>query len=114
MKMDRNLNADGLGKYALINLRKLNETCSHPGIFERWTPEVAQALKTLEEVGVLEWGCTGAPDEFFLIKLKDRYAAPALLAYAEGIDGDDSEFATEVRDMAMRSGTHNPHCKAPD
>lgn len=114
MKMDRNITDDGLGKYAVINLRKLNETCGNAGTFQRWTPEVQAALDTLESVGVLEWGRTGQSDEFFLIKLKDRFAAPALLAYAEAIDGDDSEFAGEVRDMAMRSGTHNPHCKMPD
>ena len=110
MKMDRNLNTDGCGKYAVINLRKF-KTMGEDSDERR---EVRIALEALQQAGVLEWGCVGEPDEFFLIKLKDRYAAPALLAYAEAIDGDDSEFAAEVRNMAMRSGTHNPLCKNPD
>lgn len=110
MKMDRNVNDDGMGKYAVVNLRKFNAMTE--GSEQR--REVRIALEALQSAGVLELGCVGEPDEFFLIKLKDRFAAPALLAYAEAIDGDDSEFAGEVRDMAMRSGTHNPHCKMPD
>ena len=114
MKMDRNINDDGLGKYAIINLRKLNEICGRQGTFERWTPGVAEALKTLEAVGALEWGCTGSPDEFFLIKLKDRNAMHALMAYHASIYADDPEFAEEVRQLALRSGTFHPLCKRPD
>ena len=114
MKMDRNLNADGLGKYAVINLRKLNATNGNTGVFERWSPEVAQALKTLEDVGALEWGTVGAPDEFFLIKLKDRHARAALFAYAASAEADDLEWAMEVDEMASRSGPANKWCKSPD
>lgn len=114
MKMDRNQNSDGLGKYAVINLRRLDRVASGQSPFQRWTPEVAQALKTLEDAGALEWGCTNDPDEFFLIKLKDRNAATALLAYAQSIERDDGEFAAEVREMASRSGENSPYCKAPD
>jgi len=42
MRMDRNINQDGMGKYALINLR----------------------------TNKIDWDA----DEFFVIKLKDRYA----------------------------------------
>lgn len=111
MKMDRNMNADGSGKYAVINVRKLNEL-SAPGAY--WPAGIQAAIEALEAAGVLEWGAVGDADEFFLIKLKDRYATAALLAYADAIEGDDSEFAAEVREMAMRSGTHHPLCKQPD
>lgn len=114
MKLDRNINDDGLGKYAIINLRKLDELCGHAGIFERWTPAVAQALKTLEEVGALEWGRPGTPDEFFLIKLKDQYAEAGLTGYANEAAKDDAEYAGEVREMASRAGPHSPFCKKPD
>lgn len=112
--MDRNITDDGIGKYALLNLRKLNEVCSYPSTFERWTPEVAQALKTLEEVGALEWGRVGEKDEFFVVKLKDKHSMHALMAYHASIYKDDPEFAESVREMAMRSGPFHPLCKAPD
>lgn len=54
MKLDRNINPDGKGKYALINLRK----------------------------NTVEWG---EPDQFFVIKYKDEFAAAALEAYAEAV-----------------------------
>ncbi len=106
MKLDRNINDDGLGKYALINLRKLKG--------ERWTPVVARALDTLCDAGVLEWGRVGDPDEFFLIKLKDQYAANALLSYQAAAYKDDPEWAEEVKKMALRSGPYHPLCKNPD
>jgi len=114
VKLDRDMNDDGLGKYAIINLRKLNELCSYPSTFERWTPGIAQALRTLEEVGALEWGRTGEQDEFFLIKLKDAHAMHALMAYSADAHKDDPEFAEAVRQMALRSGPFHPMCKRPD
>jgi hypothetical protein len=112
--MDRNLNPDGMGKYAILNLRKLIDPTAHPGDLSRFSPEVLDALATLEKAGGLEWGITGKPDEFFLIKLKDFYAMPALNAYAGAIEPDDAQFAAEVREMAQRSGVRSPHCKRPD
>jgi len=114
MKLDRDLNSDGLGKYALLNLRKLNAAAGSPGKNPRWTPEVAQALKTLEEAGALEWGRTGEEDEFFLIKLKDRYARHALEQYAAAVGSNDPEFADAVFELAQRAGHGNPFCKTPD
>jgi len=55
MKLDRNINPDGKGKYALINLRK----------------------------NIVEWG--GGDGQFFVIKYKDIFAAPALKAYANAV-----------------------------
>lgn len=114
MKLDRKLTDDGLGKYAVINLRRLNSTNGNTGVFDRWSPEVAQALKTLEDVGALEWGTVNAPDEFFLIKLKDKHAQAALLGYAESAKTEDVEWAEEVAELARRSGPANQWCKSPD
>jgi hypothetical protein len=86
MKMDRNINPDGRGKYAVLNLR----------------------------TNRIEWGCVGDEDEFFLIKLKDRNAKAALLAYADAIAERDPEFAAEVRQIAQRAGPDSPFCKDPD
>lgn len=55
MRLDRNLNPDGKGKYAIINLR----------------------------TNRVEWG--GPNAQFFVIKYKDKFAVPALKAYAQAV-----------------------------
>lgn len=86
MKLDRNTNSDGHGKYALLNLRK----------------------------NTIEWGAPGSPDEFFVIKLRDVHSTAALRAYADSIQESDPEFANEVRELARRSGYCLKDCKEPD
>lgn len=105
MQLDRNLNPAGKGKYALINLRKL------PGD-PRTPADLAAAILANPEC--VEFGAVGAPDEFWPIKLKDRFAEPALQAYADAAQSVDPEFAAQVRELASRSGTNHPHCKTPD
>ena len=107
--MDRNLNPNGAGKYAVINLRRLlalEGTDAHK--------EARIALEMLESAGVLEWGRTGDPDEFFLIKLKDKHAQSALAGYAQSAALDDPEWAKEVDELGFRSGPAHPLCKNPD
>jgi hypothetical protein len=111
MKMDRNINTDGSGKYAVINMRKLRELRDDN---QQFPPEVVAALHTLADCGALEWGAAGADDEFFLIKLKDRHARAALLAYERSIEPSDPEFALEVAELAARAGKLSPFCKEPD
>lgn len=95
MKLDRNVNQDGRGKYALINLR----------------------------TNKVEWGGDGG-DQFFVLKYKDIFAAPALQAYAKAcrdyaaISGAGTnqqraliEFAAEVEreaEQALRCGEKLP------
>jgi hypothetical protein len=87
LKLDRNVNLDGKGKYALLNLR---------------TDRV-------------EWGAVGEPDEFFVIKMKDRCAEAALRSYADEAElVGMGEWAKEVRELAARSGPNHPLCKLPD
>lgn len=85
MKLDRNLSADGKGKYSLINNR---------------TNQVQHGLTP--------------EDEFFVIKLKDAGACCALSNYATIYDSIDPEFACEVRKLAKRSGPYHPLCKNAD
>lgn len=85
MKLDRNVNPDGLGKYALFNLR----------------------------TNTVEWGVAYSDDEFFVLKLKDCYASAALYAYARAAEADDPEYAAEVRVLAQRAHNH-PGSKLPD
>lgn len=113
MKLDRNINANGRGKYALLKLRKLADTAYCDDPFQEIDPEVAEAIQTLEKAGILDWGNT-VDSEFFLIRLKDRHAAAALHAYAGDAYHHDREYAIEVEEMANRSGQHHRSCKAPD
>lgn len=108
MKLDRNINQSGKGKYALINLRKIP---SDP----RTPEDLAAAILANPEC--VEFGMVGSPDEFWVIKLKDRYANRALVGYAKAIDLDaegDQEYALEVSQLANRSGLAHPNCKRPD
>lgn len=105
MQLDRNLNPTGKGKYALINLRKVDGD-------PRTAIEMAAAI--VAKPDALQLGIVGEPDEFWLIKLKDKYAAAALQAYADAAQADDPEYANQVREMVQRSSQNSPFCKAPD
>lgn len=107
MKLDRNINSNGRGKYALLLLRRLTEVADNA--------KVKHAIHVLESVGVIDWGITGTDKEFFLIRLKDKHAANALTAYASSADRDgDAEYASEILEMASRAGEASPFCKRPD
>lgn len=66
MRLDRNVNPDGRGKYAIINLRTSR----------------------------VEWG--GPDAQFFVIKYKDKFAAAALKAYAEAVLKEAMELGTKA------------------
>lgn len=87
MKLDRNINPDGQGKYELRNLR---------------TGQV------VTDCGV------GEEHEFFVIMLKDVAAGVALEHYADAIEPFDREWAEEVRKLADRAGLLSRFCKVPD
>jgi hypothetical protein len=105
MKLDRNKTGDGTGKYALVRLRKVYS--------ENAQAHVARALDELRVGGVVDMGQPGDDDEFFVIKLKDRYAAQALFAYAAAARPDDPEYADEIVELARRA-TRHPGSKKPD
>lgn len=107
MKLDRNAEPTGVGKYALVNMRR----------YRALPPDKAQEahdlLGRLDALGIIDTGARGATDEFFVVKLKDRYAEPALTAYANAAAADDAEWATEVSALAARAANH-PDKKYPD
>jgi hypothetical protein len=105
MKLDRNiLGNGGRGKYALLLLRNVDAADS----------KVSRALETLEDAGVLDWGDAKTEREFMVIRLKDKYARAALLAYAEEAQKEDAEYAAEIYGLASRSGELSEWCKKPD
>ena len=128
MKLDRNINANKRGKYALLKLRRLTE-------IEAWSggegealdrQAVIDAIQLLERARILDWGWAGTEAEFFVIRLKDKYAGAALEAYANAAgmdahtDPDDEKsmekrkWALEVLKLAERAGRLSPFCKEPD
>jgi hypothetical protein len=114
MKMDRNTNPDGSGKYALLNMRKLKQKQTLNRKDFDLQRRIDAALATLREIGVLEMGNVGTETEFFPIKLKDVHSHAALIAYANHAAIEQPEFAKDVLEMATRAGVNNPWCKLPD
>lgn len=102
MKLDRNTNDNGRGKYALIKLREVN-TAAHN--------KANDALNDLIATGVVDFG-SDPETEFFVIRLKDRSAYSALKAYAAAARTYDLEWAKEIDALAEKSLTH-PHRRMP-
>lgn len=106
MKLDRNINANGKGKYALLKLRNLPER-------GRQRTEIEAALVTLSHYGILDYGDTEDSD-FFVMRLKDKYATAALATYSQQAKQDGQiEYAAEIYDLAQKSAKH-PNLKRPD
>lgn len=87
MKLDRNRNPDGVGKYALLRLRELDaireQGQSQSGIDYA---EVLGAIDTLKRAGMIHWGDEdGGGEQFFVVKYKDKFAWQALLGYERAI-----------------------------
>jgi hypothetical protein len=96
MRLDRNANPDGKGKYALIKLR---EDDVRPRL------KIPNIVTVPVEASAIDLGDT--PDtEFFVIRLKDKNAANALMAYAVSCRVDDPQFANEVHELALRAASH--------
>lgn len=115
MRLDRNENESGKGKYALVRLRGIEAGS-----------EAHSLLKRLYELGHLDWGIVGQPDEFFVIKLRDKYADKAITAYADAVMDDaprqiDAEkykslvhYALDIQRLSGRAGLLSEFCKDPD
>lgn len=121
MKLDRNVNGTGRGKYGLVYNRRLKEIIGPIGdsrnaanMDEVNAMKVREAIKLLEEEGVITWGLPNTESEFFVIKLRDRFAHVALVAYAQVAHWIDAEYAKDVRELADRAGPYSKFYKAPD
>jgi hypothetical protein len=85
MRLVRNISEDGRCKYAIIDNR----------------------------TGKVTEGRAGDPEEFFVLKLKDEFAAHALKAYAAAAMEYDPRYAEEVLELAARA-EQMPNRKRPD
>jgi hypothetical protein len=109
MKLDRNINGTGLGKYGLVK----NRVLFGDDLTEENRKKAQDAVAMLYSLGVIEWGEPGTESEFFVIKLRDTHARVALRAYAADI-AHMSEYREDVRKLAERAGPASPFCKKPD
>jgi hypothetical protein len=73
---------------------------------------VNEAIRTLEIAGILDRGGTAETD-FFVIRLKDKFAAPALAAYAMAAYAEDQEYGMEILNLAKRAAEY-PAKRMPD
>lgn len=105
MRLDR---VNGKQKYGLIKVRDLSKFA--PGVA---ADRLYDALKLLESAGIVDWGAT-PETEFFVIRLKDKYAARALDEYAFAARRDDPEYSEDILALARRSGPNHPNCRKPD
>jgi len=106
MKLDRNINPDGKGKYALVLMRNVTETGVNPA-----SNSTVIIPKDWQQP-VIDFGNTEDTD-FFVIRLKDKFAEPALRAYAKAAMADDPEYAIEVMELAAKAALH-PNKRIPD
>lgn len=111
MKLDRNINRGGGGKYALVNMRKLLPLLDKEAGGELSTEEIGtlHCFRVLVQNGVITLGNESPGEQFFVMKYKDKFTAPALIAYAnavrlEAVVGDGLwEYANQIRDEALKA-----------
>lgn len=100
-----------MNKYSLIKNRRVAQLAAENG--GEVPPAIAHALALLLEQGVLDLG-DNPHTEFFVMRLRDRNAGPALLTYANHAAADDIEYAGEVNKLSKRAGMAHPNCHRPD
>jgi hypothetical protein len=100
---------DGSGKYALLKNRELL------ALQGEQLAAAMEAIATLRGLGVVDFGEEGTDREFFVMRLKDAWAAEPLAAYAGNARRDGQEaYGEAVLGLALRAGRHSPHRKTPD
>lgn len=105
-RLDR---VDGRNKYAVVNMRQVAEL---DGAMQN---DAIWALNLLRRLGLLNDGDPGSKGEFFVLMLKDEFAAPALLNYsAAARKARMANYADDVLQLSARAGHGSPWCKRPD
>ena len=103
MKLDRNKGRGDRGKYAIIKLRSV------PDI----SPDAVKVTGATFHPEVIDFGDT--PDtEFFVIRLKAKFAGPALVAYAEAIHRECRRLEIEEHDCSSVAAASEYRAKRRD
>lgn len=109
MKLDRNVNADRRGKYALVNMRMVGPLLdknaaaldSNTGAIVGPIPDqteldIVAAFELLLRHGYIALGNESPGDQFFVLKYKDKFTPKALAAYAEAIKSELTEIESKT------------------
>ena len=120
MKLDRNTNRGGRGKYALVNMRKLvplleRQDRMHASMKKDGTWDgkdvlgsdelaLVEAFELLVNRGIVSLGNESPGDQFFVMKYKDKFTADGLSAYSRSVQ----LFARFLRDRGADAKEHMP------
>lgn len=110
MKLDRNKNPGGTGKYALINMRKLapvieaaEDMSKFPKAIDRG---VYEAFQHLLRKGYITLGNESPGEQFFVMKYKDAFTASGLHAYAISVRAQANANQTNEGDNFASKELH--------
>lgn len=92
MKLDRNTNPDGRGRYALIQMR---EVLYERGTLQQKDDLAAKGMVVCIPAKAIRLGNEGPGEQFFVLKYKDKFAAAALWAYADAVNKHASQLSLE-------------------
>jgi len=109
MKLDRNITTPRRGKYALIKLRALSVRTLRRISRNRYE---LRGHSVHVPKDAIDFGDSPESD-FFVIRLKDKYAGPALFAYSLAARADDAEYADEIFRLAEIAACH-PSRRVPN
>lgn len=89
MKLDRNTNRSGHGKYALVNMRKLIPIIDQSdGSRLIVHSDCVKAFYLLLENGFITLGNESPGDQFFVMKYKDQFTHHGLRGYADAVSAE--------------------------
>ncbi len=103
MRLVRNTQPDGIGRFAIIRIDMLTPLEREILILETKKQD-AYTINIRPEV--IELSPPTSEEECFVIKLKDINAPAALHAYADECEKTDPEFALDIRELASRAENH--------
>jgi hypothetical protein len=103
MKLDRNTNRGGHGKYALVNMRKLIPLFEKEENGKLTTGELAilQCFRALVMENVISCGNETPGDQFFVMKYKDKFTAQGLRGYATAIADELKDLTNKAERIAL-------------
>ncbi len=106
MKLDRNTNRGGRGKYALVNMRKLIPMLEREELKEVLPLHIQMqldAFKVLLRNGIITLGNETPGDQFFVMKYKDKFTAAGLRGYAWEVRREADKEEGRIHPEASKS-----------
>lgn len=91
MKLDRNINPDGWGKYALVLMRVLIPIMQKPAT-DAEAVAVREAFELLIQKGIIRTGAEAPGLNFFVLGFNDRFTPQALRGYYAAVKNHAEEL----------------------